>query len=371
VNPRILLLVTDLQIGGTPTVVRELATRLHGRGNDVQVACLDAWGPTADAIAAAGVSVTALNARGVFDVTVVARLGRLIHREKIDVVLSFLMHANVTAAAVSRLFPHVRWLQSIQTTQPTPRWHWVLQGIAQHAAGKIIVPSESVAKAAIDRSGVSPEKIVVIPNAVDVDSFAPLQRQPRGVTRVGFLGRLDPIKRVEDLIEAMTLLDETISLQIFGDGPERAKLEAQAARLNLIATSNARLQPNIGSPSDSSSRVIFHGAVASPREALAKIDLLVLPSAAEGFGLVLIEAMAAGVPVVATNVAGIRDVIQHDANGLLVPPGNPREIAGAIRRIFADEPLRNRLVKNGTAGVIERYDWRKIINQYESTLCHK
>src|ERR1700722_13453300 len=131
VNPRILLLVTDLHIGGTPTVVRELAIRLHAGGNDVQVACLDAWGPTADAIVAAGVPVTALNARGVFDLLVVARLARFIRREKFDVVLSFLVHANVAAAVASRFVANVRWLQSIQTTQPSPHWHWVLQGIAQ------------------------------------------------------------------------------------------------------------------------------------------------------------------------------------------------------------------------------------------------
>src|SRR5256885_9003 len=109
-------------------------------------------------------------------------------------------------------------------------------------------------------------------------------------------------------------------LQSLAFGAERKRLEARAKHANAI--------------------VHFLGSVPSPLDALARIDVLVLPSEAEGFGLVLIEAMAAGVPVVATDVPGIRDVVVHEENGLLVPPRNPGAISAALLRIEEDEALR-------------------------------
>src|SRR5438552_11268935 len=100
---RILLLITDLEIGGTPTVVRELATRLNAPGQcDVEVACLAMWGPVADQLRDAGIVVTAFKARGSVDFFSARRqLARLIIEGAIDTVLSFLVHANAVAAAVS------------------------------------------------------------------------------------------------------------------------------------------------------------------------------------------------------------------------------------------------------------------------------
>src|SRR4051812_48473594 len=102
---RILLLITDLQIGGTPTVVRELATRLNdpAGGVHVEVACLSKWGPVADQIRDAGVTVTALDATRSSQLpAVVGRLRRLVREHSIDTVFSFLFHANAVAALASR-----------------------------------------------------------------------------------------------------------------------------------------------------------------------------------------------------------------------------------------------------------------------------
>jgi glycosyltransferase involved in cell wall biosynthesis len=97
-------------------------------------------------------------------------------------------------------------------------------------------------------------------------------------------------------------------------------------------------------------------------------DVLVLPSLAEGFGLVLIEAMAAGVPVVATDVPGIRDVVSDGVNGLLVPPKSPQALAGAIGRVLSDRALRQMLVGNGSRIVRERFTWQQVLPMYRSLL---
>ena len=314
---RILLLITDLEIGGTPTVVRELATRLHSPPEvEIQVACLSKWGPVADQIRAAGVAVTPLDARGARDLRrTIGRLRGLVRERQIDTVFSFLVHSNFVAALASKALPHVRFFQSIQTTQPRPRWHWWIQRRIHQAAEKVVVPSPSAGQVARQWAHVSAERLVVIPNAVDVDLLAAIAperdaflagaHRAEMATRVGYLGRLDPVKRVDVLIRAMRQLCGThlthYRLHVFGDGPLRGKLE-------LLARSE--LDPQM--------EFVFHGAVASPVEALKQVDILVLPSEAEGFGLVLIEAMAAGVPVVATDVAGIRDVVTHEVSGLLV-----------------------------------------------------
>ena len=356
---RILLLITDLEIGGTPTVVRELAIRLnHPPERIVAVACLAGRGPVAGQLEAHGIQVVALGAKGPIDFRIVPRLIRLIRggggQVGFDTVLSFLVHANTVAAAASMACRSVRFVQSIQTTQPSPAWHWRLQAIVQRAADVVVVPSQSVAVVAQRWALIPLQKIVVIPNAVDVVGMAmpsPPDRKLRRPGRtVGFLGRLDPIKRIPDLIEAIALLDGSIGLEIFGDGSQREKIEAMISRLEL------------------GHRVRMHGAVTSPVDALARMDLLALPSSAEGFGLVLIEAMAAGVAVVATNVAGIRDVVRDQKTGLLVPVASPQLLAQAIRRVLDDSNLRARLVASAHKEVRERFDWAAVLPQYRKLL---
>jgi glycosyltransferase involved in cell wall biosynthesis len=349
---RVLLLITDLKIGGTPIVVRELAIRLRARGWPVEVACLSEWGPVADQLVQAGVPVEALGARRSSDVRIIPRLARLIGQRGYETVFSFLVHANAVAAAASLLTRDVRWLQSIQTTQSRPRWHWLAQRVAHHAAQRVVVPSESVARVAGERSDISAAKLVVIPNALDADRFSGITPQWREGTPfpVGFIGRLDPVKRVGDLVEATGILGPAIHLHIFGEGSERPAIERLVAARKL------------------GDRVVLHGATDRPEDALAQVGVLVLPSEAEGFGLVLIEAMAAGVPVVATRVPGIVDVVGHERTGLLVEPARPGELAMAIRRIMSDAPLRSRLIAAGRQEVRRRFYRESVLPRYEALL---
>lgn len=349
---RILLLITDLQIGGTPTVVRELALRLSSPPEArVDVACLAKMGPVGAVLQARGIQVTALNANRPYNVGAIRRLAKLIRHEQYDTVFSFLIHANVAAAMVRPLFPRVRFLQSIQTTQPKPRWHWFAQRVVHRFAKKIVVPSESVAQAAIERSRIPKDKIVIIANAIDLDDFPrrPV-RDPSNPAHVGFIGRLDPIKRVQDLIQALTLLGDRARLDIYGDGPERQRLISLAAELNLQC------------------RITFHGSIASPQTALAEMDVLVLPSEAEGFGLVLIEAMASGVPVVATDSPGIRDVVKDGKTGLLIPVGSPAAIAASVTKMLDDPIFRSESIAAALLDVRARYSWATVLPEYNGLL---
>ncbi|HEX8912785.1 MAG TPA: glycosyltransferase [Humisphaera sp.] len=350
---RILLLITDLKVGGTPTVVRELAVRLREPGRvDVAVACLSPWGPVADQLRAAGVAVTSFGARSTAELpAAVAKLARLVRGGGFDTVFSFLVHANAVAAIARPFCPGVRFLQSIQTTQPNPRWHWRVQRLIAPAADAVVVPSASAADVARRWAGVP--NAVVIPNAVDLAAFEDLYAASAGrpagsPLRVGFLGRLDPVKRVPDLLAAVAG-EPDLRLDLFGDGADRSRVEREVDRLGLRPV------------------VMLRGTVAGPRDALAATDVLVLPSEAEGFGLVLIEAMAAGVPVVATDVPGVRDVVAAGRTGLLVRPGDPAALRAAIRQA-ADPAWRRRVIPAARADVAARFGWPAVLAAYRRAL---
>jgi glycosyltransferase involved in cell wall biosynthesis len=351
---RILLLITDLEIGGTPTVVRELARRLNSPPETVvDVACLSAWGPVADQVRAAGVRVFPLNARGTSDVGAIARLGQLIRVQRYDTVFSFLVHANVSAAAVRPFVHHVRFIQSIQTTQPYPRWHWAAQSIAHHAADRVVVPSSSVAAAAEQWADIPRNRISVISNAIDPAEFAVASKvalETQSPVPIGFIGRLDPIKRIPDLLGAIANLGGRVHLHLFGEGSERANIERRVAELRI------------------GKAVTLHGAVPCPQAALSQIAMLVLPSSAEGFGLVLIEAMAAGIPVIGTNVPGIRDVIRHNQTGLLVPAGNPEQLRSAIETLIDNRAMRERFIAEAKEDVSHRFTWDAVLPRYRELL---
>lgn len=349
--PSLLLLTTDLKRGGTPIVVRELSTRLHRLGVKVEVACLDRPGEIGNEISSAGIPVHTMNARGPWDIRALWRLRSLVRTHRYDRVLSLLLHANAAAAIVQPFVsPHTRWFQSVQTTQPNPGWHWRVQRRITTSAERIIVPSPSVAQTVLHRCAAKPEQLVIIANGVTPPPPRITPPSAAPPTAIGFLGRLDPIKRIGDLIAAAPLLPG-VPIRIWGEGAERSRLDqlAESARLN---GADVRLM----------------GAVTSPSEALDHCSILVLPSQAEGFGLVLIEAMAAGVPVVASRAPGIIDVIRDRQNGLLFNIGDVKGLVAAITQLQSDPTLRTQLIRQGQLDVAAFYNWDTIARKYLETL---
>src|SRR5829696_4785656 len=192
--------------------------------------------------------------------------------------------------------------------------------------------------------GVEENRLHVIPPGVNPSLFEGPFKDPFagvGKPRVLFVGRLAAQKGVSTLVEAAGLLeDPSAQVILVGDGPKRKALECEAKRLGVA------------------DRLHFVGFVAHDRvpAVLAHADLLVLPSLYEELGTVLLEAMQAALPIVASKIGGISDVIEEGVNGLLVPPGEPEALAHAIDRLLVDRDLACRL----SEGAQERgkdYDW--------------
>ncbi|MBK5928467.1 glycosyltransferase [Rhodobaculum claviforme] len=158
-----------------------------------------------------------------------------------------------------------------------------------------------------------------------------------------FIGRLAPVKGVRLLLDAFVAVHRKhpdATLTLVGDGPDMARLRARAAALGLEGA------------------VTFRGQLGEAEVAatLGAADMLVLPSFAEGVPMVLMEAMASRLPVVATRVGGVAELVEDGVSGLLVPPGNTDALAAAIERLLADPDLGCRFGTAGRATVEARHD---------------
>ncbi|HEY6876978.1 MAG TPA: glycosyltransferase family 4 protein [Polyangiales bacterium] len=200
--------------------------------------------------------------------------------------------------------------------------------------------------------GVSDEVVELVENGVDLTTFKPrARRDPRPGCRFVFAGRLVDWKRVDLLLQAFARLRaEGLSLHIVGDGPMRSALDTQVQALSL------------------GDAVVFHGQLSQARcaELLAACDVMVLPSVRECGGAVVLEAMACGLPVIATNWGGPADYIDA-STGVLVEPTTPRAFVDALscamQRLAESPALRARLGNAGLRRATRDFDWERKIDR--------
>ena len=205
------------------------------------------------------------------------------------------------------------------------------------------------------------DKLEVIPMGVDIDSFKPKDKIPQYSSGAEYLiltvGRLVDWKGTKYLITAMAEVIKSFPkarLLIIGDGPERASLEALTAELGLKGN------------------VSFLGAVKNadlPRYYISA-DVFCLPSVelegqTEGLGVVLLEAMACGVPVIASKVGGTPDIIEDGYNGLLVPAMSPLDLSSGIIRILSDPKLAHKFSTNGRISIEEKFSWEYVSRKFQ------
>jgi glycosyltransferase involved in cell wall biosynthesis len=219
-------------------------------------------------------------------------------------------------------------------------------------APTVVAGSADVQRYLIDVVGIAPERTRVIPCGIDPEPFRAVRRRTSGASRVVLLsvGRLVEAKGHAILLHALRRLVDCgleVELHIVGDGPLRGDLERLVARLEL------------------GGRVRFFGAVLPPVGALGEADVFVFPSLVEPQGLAVLEAMAAGVPVVASRAGGIPEMIEHARDGILVEPGDASALAAALADVLADPSLRARLT-DGAARRVEEFDIRVVARRWEA-----
>jgi glycosyltransferase involved in cell wall biosynthesis len=200
----------------------------------------------------------------------------------------------------------------------------------------VIAISESVKNSLIKYEFIPEHKIFVIPNCIDYQTFAsnsnPRSLKAKQEIVIGTVGRLEKIKGIEYLLLAMTIILTKFPnaiLEIIGDGSQFNKLKEIAENLGI------------------SKSVKFLGKFVNVIPFYKRMDIFVLPSLLEGFGIVILEAMAMGLPIVATNVDGIKEVVVNGESGILVPPKNPKAIAEAITYLIEHPQISETLISEG------------------------
>ncbi len=204
---------------------------------------------------------------------------------------------------------------------------------------------------------VSPERIEVIPNFIDTEMWRPdrvpchrSMLAPEGEKIVMHVSNFRPVKRVEDVVDVFARIRDRVAsrLVLVGDGPDRPRALQRAADLGI------------------ESHVLFLGKHASVEELLACADLFLLPSQSESFGLAALEAMACGVPVVATRVGGLPEVVEDGVSGHLFGIGALDEMAEGGIRLLEDPELHRSVAAAARLTAVERFTADTVVPRYEA-----
>jgi glycosyltransferase involved in cell wall biosynthesis len=269
------------------------------------------------------------------------RLARYLRRREVDILQTHLVHAAIVGTVAARLartpfLVHMRHhIDDVRLTGG--RLHVELDRALATAADEIIVPSRAAKRYLAAEEGIDPERIHVIHLGFDADTLSGSDADGRAVRTslgiaegafvAGCVARLSPNKGHRFLFAALARLAEErpdARLILVGDG-DPAPYRAQASDAGVA------------------DRTLFLGHRGDVTAVLRAMDVVVLPSLSESFNQVIIEALAAERPLVATDVGGAREVLADEANALLVPPGDPDALHRALRRLAFDEGLRARL----------------------------
>lgn len=362
---RILYVITKANWGGAQRYVFDMATSAREQGHEVLVA-VGSDGDLVSRLVASGVpTVSVRSMQRDFDLwkefRVAHELRDIIHRFRPTVVHGNSSKAGGVVSFIARLMNVPRIIFTAHGwafNEDRPRWQKLLIWFAHYGTVLLshttICNSEATYRDArsmplakghtvVIHLGVSEATLLTREDARHL--LAPHISFPLWI---GTIAELHPVKRIDTLIRAFSKIKDahpTATLVIMGEGQERLRLEALIRDLGL------------------ESRVRLRGHVDQAQSYMNALDLFVLSSRSEGLGYVLLEAGLAGLPVVASNVGGIPEVIEHDVTGLLVPPGDPDALADALIRCLADSALRSRLSSTLRARVLKDFSKKAMVER--------
>jgi len=356
---RLLLVVDSLEVGGAERHVVDLGTALCRQGYEVEVAC-SVSGGLSEPLEAAGVPVWPLTGRLVkrrVSMAYARGIRSLLRERPFDLVHAHIF-ASAVAAAIATLGTGVPLVISEHTEASWQTWRTRrVSRWAHRQARRVIAVSTPIERRLTERDGVPPELVTLIPNAVIPASDEPSEAGdtvPDGWldgALVGVVARLQPEKGVANFLRAAACVSRIFPdarFLVVGDGPLREELSGLARHLGV------------------SERVRFLGYRTDSRALMRLMDVLVVPSLTEGSPLIVLEAMAAGVPVVASAVGGIPDQIGHGEAGILVPPSDPDALGEALGALLQDPAYARRLGEAGRRRTENEFSHETLVRRIEA-----
>lgn len=335
---KILYVITSLGLGGAENLLLSYIKRLDDKKYTFYVCCLRDKPNDLLSQISNYANVINLNISNRFNPIVIIYLKKIIQQIQPDIIHTHLFQPRFYVT-IAHLFNRRARLITHKHNNVNLRKHnifIILEMFSILMNNKVIAISQSVKKSLMRFEFVPEKKICVIPNGIDYQKFNKFSNTNRISDKkqiiIGTVCRLERQKGLIYLLLAMKIIlakfPHTI-LEIVGDGSLLAKLKDFSRKLGI------------------SNSVIFFGKFTDVKPFYDRMDIFALPSLYEGFGIVLLEAMASGVPVIATDVDGIKEVVSNDESGILVPPKNPEALANAIVRIIEDTELRKKMIAEG------------------------
>ena len=364
---RILYLVETLEVGGTERQMVETALQLRGRGHELVVGCLRAQGPLLEVLQQASIEIVEFprgtklfSFQGFFQLL---RLATFLRRGSFDVLHAHDLPANLVGvpagwlAGTPIIISSRRYLADLDWCST---WKNRIISAIYRLSHYVVVNSNVICDLLVRRDGVKKEKIRVLYNAVNAERFANCRHNSREILgaegerskRIAVVANMHcRVKGHACLLAAAEKICREfpeVRFVLIGDGRERPALEEQARV--------AGLRQNF----------LFLGARKDVPELLSCCDMSVLPSESEGMPNSVLEAMAAGLAMVATSVGGVPEIITNEVSGLLVPPNDPQALSAAILRLLRDDELRQRLAAAGQESVIARFGFSRLVEKLEN-----
>ena len=351
---RILQISSAREMGGGERHLADLVNSLAKRGHDVFVAVAPGSPLRAELSLPAEENIVEFSMRNALSVASALKLSRFARENRIDLVHAHLAR-DYTLAALASGRSGARLVLTRHVLFPLSQIH----RLTLRRAARVIAVSHAVADALRAQAIFAPAKIVTIHNGIDVERFAkpaqsttsPGQRR----LRVGTIGQLAAIKGQEDLIRAAAIVCAAradVEFVIVG-ADKSAAGEHRQFLANLIQQLLVHERVRLG------------GRIDDVPAFLATLDVFVSTGRVEAFGLSIVEAMAAGIPVIATESAGAREIIRADHTGRLVPVGDVKAIAAAIVDLLKDPSERERLAHNAQGDARQHYSLDRMVDETE------
>jgi len=349
---RVLHIIDSLDLGGAQTALLNLVKYADASSFHHEVAAMHGDGMFAAAFRALGVPVHSLSARR-WPPGYLKNLPALLRRGNFDIVHCHLFASNWIAKPLAALcgarciYHHDQCNDAFRADSPLAV---LVDAATNRLSTRVLAVSRSVEEFNLRVEGIAREKVTWLPNSVDLEEFHPADAARRAAAReqfglptdafvIGGVGRHTPQKNFDLLLDAAPG-DAIVAL--FGSGPEEKMLRGRAgANVKFMGTVNDRA-------------AIYHA-----------LDVLVLPSRFEGLPMTVLEAMASGVPVVASAVDGVREIATNDKDALLAPSENATAFRAALDRLKNDGALRRNLATAALSLVQSRFDARKLAAELE------
>jgi len=360
---KIVHLITDSGTGGAEKMMFELVSRLDPRRFSCKVIVMKRPGRTAQMMLGAGVEVASLELPPEFDAAyaaslpaAAARLIKLLRRQKPDILHCWLFQANMLGRMAASLLgtPNISSLRVVESERMV---HYPLDRMTRGLVTRYVAVCEAVAAHYTKVLRLRRGEVAVIPNGIETGPYESARGEafrrrlgvPRGVPVAGSLGRLHRQKGMDLLIRAMCAVASAhprAVLVVGGDGPESGALKKLAASSPI------------------KDRIIFAGQVEDAVSFMAAMDVFLLASRWEGMPNVLLEAMAAGKPVVAARVGGTPEVVADGETGILVPPDDERALARAITGLLGDPEKMKSMGEAGRGLVRAGFSVERMVRRY-------